>query len=68
MMCVTNWHRWKRTKISCAVISFVIALGCIGGLEAQPTDPIPSETGFYFWIAITGYLTYNIIKQTNRRG
>jgi len=66
MMRVTNWQRWQRTKIAVAVTAFVIALGCIGGLEAEGTEPIPSASGFLFWISVTGLLTYNIITNTNK--
>lgn len=68
MMRVTNWQRWQRTKIAVAVTTFVIALGCAGGLEAEGTEPIPSTTGFLFWISVTGLLAYNITTTTNKRG
>jgi hypothetical protein len=60
---VTNPYRWKRTKISVAVIFFFIGLACIGGLEAEGTEPFPSIEGALFSLAIVGLLTYNIIKK-----
>lgn len=63
MLRVTNPYRWKRTKISVAIIFFVIGLACIGGLEAEGTEPMPSVEGALFSLAIVGLITYNLIKK-----
>jgi len=40
-MRVTNWQRWNRTKALIAGISWLVAVGAIGGTESDPDANTP---------------------------
>lgn len=62
-MRVVNQQRWLRTKIATAVVLFLVALGCAGGLESRdPAAPIPNVTGFVTAIVLLAWLSINIVK------
>jgi hypothetical protein len=67
-MRVTNWQRWQRTKGVTAVVLFLIALGCIGGLEGDATTPIPSFSGFLLFISLSFALMMNITERLRQEG
>lgn len=62
-MRVTNWKRWQRTKGIVAIVMFVGAIACAGGLEeTDPSVPIPSPLGFLILLGLSGALMLNITK------
>lgn len=62
MMRVTNWQRWQRFKVVLAVLAFVVALSCAGGLESTGAEPIPSRDGFIASMTVLGLLAWSINK------
>lgn len=62
MMRVTNWQRWQRFKIALAILAFVVALSCAGGLESTSAEPIPSRDGFIASMTVLGLLVWSINK------
>ena len=61
-MRVTNWKRWQQTKGVTACALFLIALGCLGGLEGDAVTPIPSPMGFFVSLSLSTLLMLNITK------
>jgi len=61
-MRVTNWQRWQRTKGITAFCAFLGAIACVGGLEGDATEPMPSPAGAIFLLAVCLLLTLNITK------
>ena len=59
---VTNWRKWQRTKTIVGFACFFTALGCAGGLEGNPTDPIPSIEGFVVFISLATAIMFNVTK------
>jgi len=56
---VTNWQRWNRVKATFVVICSIISLSGIGGLEAEPYEPIqnPELAVIFAILAAAGMLS-----------
>lgn len=67
-MKVVNWKKWQRTKIGIASLLVLVSIVCIGGLEAEASDPTPSWEGAITCIVLAYAILYNVMKKDKQMG
>lgn len=64
---VVDETRWRRVKITICIVSWLIGIACIGGLEAEGTEPFPSIEGALVALAVCAAMLTNLSRTDPRR-
>ena len=67
-MKVVDWDKWQRTKMVLVFVFWFGAIGFMGGLESQESDPPPNWIGVLICLTVAGCLLWNVIQIDRQRG